>query len=399
MEPLMEQATSFEETNPLAELCKNGRLFEVQEWITAGKPINPPLVTTGRGPRIPLQIAIDKGFHSLVKVLVQNGAICIDNNYNALGHALQTRRFDLIKLLIEHGVDVHSVEMFNVFHTWDPEIMEYFIEKGADLEKGYPLAWALCDKIRSALGVVKRHQNRFPSFQEQINIALRYHCKEGNLKWVSLMLWAGADPFSKGPGTPEEESDPEEDLCALEYAALYRHIEIFDLKQIKISPENPISGKILEYACWVDNAGFLLKLIKNGIEPSNQNDNGSSLIQRCLSHLQYTGRFSWHGSSRKNEIDNSESRETLKIIHILVKHGAKWTPEDNHQINDARRSLLKMTADYTIEFIWIMATYRACDKDAILQLIRTPTIKRHIHQYQSRIDELIENLESNGSNQ
>lgn len=213
------------------------------------------------------------------------------------------------------------------------------------------------------------------------------------------MLWAGADPFAKGPGAPEEVADPDEDLCALEYAALYRHIEIFDLKQIKISPDNPISGKILEYACLADNADFLLKLFQNGIGPSNQDDNGSSLLQRCLSRLQYSNRFSWHEYSKKNEIDSSKSRETLKIIHILVKHGAKWIPNEHHQINDARRSLLKMTADYTVEFIWIMATYRACDKNSILQLIRTPSIKRHIHQHQSRIDELVENLESREGNQ
>lgn len=95
---------------------------------------------------------------------------------------------DIIKLLVKHGADIHSIDMAWVFGSWDPKIIEYFIEQGADVETGSPLASALCWRIRTGLGVYKRHKNHFPSFQKQINIALRHHCKEGNLKWVSPML-------------------------------------------------------------------------------------------------------------------------------------------------------------------------------------------------------------------
>ena len=30
-------------------------------------------------------------------------------------------------------------------------------------------------------------------------MALRQFCQEGNLKWVSLLMWAGANPRSRGP--------------------------------------------------------------------------------------------------------------------------------------------------------------------------------------------------------
>jgi hypothetical protein len=51
-------------------------------------------------------------------------------------------------------------------------------------------------------------------------MALRHHCEEGNFKWVSLLLWAGADPSAKGPDSHDEDPDPEEDLRALDCAAL-----------------------------------------------------------------------------------------------------------------------------------------------------------------------------------
>ena len=140
--------------------------------------------------------------------------------------------------------------------------MEYFIDQGADVETGYPLAGALYWKIRTAPGVFKRHKKRFASFQEQANIALRHHCREGNLKWVSLMLLAGADPFAKGPDSPDEDPDPAEDLYALEYAALYKHFDIFKLKEIQIGPDHPIANELLRNACGAKKADFLLELLK-----------------------------------------------------------------------------------------------------------------------------------------
>jgi hypothetical protein len=57
--------------------------------------------------------------------------------------ALEKRRLDIVKLLVEHGYDPTSIDARRVLSTWDPEIMEYFIESGCNLEIGNPLAWAL----------------------------------------------------------------------------------------------------------------------------------------------------------------------------------------------------------------------------------------------------------------
>ncbi|MBU0991524.1 MAG: hypothetical protein KJ737_03430 [Proteobacteria bacterium] len=277
--------------------------------------------------------------------------------------------------------------------TWDPAIMEYFINLGADVETGYPLAGALCWKIRTALGVFKRHKDRFPSFQDQVDMALRHYCKEGNLKWVSLLLWAGADPFVKGPDSPDEDPDPEEDLCALEYAALYRHFDVFKLKKIKICPDLPIAGDLLQNACRADKADFLVELLEKGFKPADQKDHGSSLIQTCIQYLQWSFDYDWFSHERNNrDIDSGRSRETLKMIHILAKHGAKWIPSERHQINDARRSFLKMSVDYTVEFVWIMPKYNGCTRDIMEQLVQTPAIRRRVAKYQPRITKLLENF-------
>jgi hypothetical protein len=65
---------------------------------------------------------------------------------------------------------------------------------------------------------------------------------------------------------------------------------------------------------------------------------------------------------------------------------------DRYQIDEARRSLLKMSVDYTVEFVWIMSKYDGCSRDTIEQLLRTPAIRRHITEYQPRIQELLKDF-------
>jgi len=95
---------------------------------------------------------------------------------------------------------------------------------------------------------------------------------------------------------------------------------------------------------------------------------------------------------RGNNTDSNEARETIKKIHLLAKHGAQWVPSERYEINDARRALLKMTADYTTEFVWIMSQFKACSRENIEQLLKTTAIRRHVAEHQSRIDDLITKL-------
>ena len=68
-------------------------------------------------------------------------------------------------------------------------------------------------------------------------------------------------------------------------------------------------------------------------------------------------------------------------------------PRDSYEINDARHCFLKMSNDYIVEFMWIMAKYNACSRENIEQLIRTPAMRRHIAKHQTRVSEVLEEFE------
>ena len=388
------RAESHDDIKPLVELCKAGKLFDVQRWIEAGKPVNPPVVPPARQRAMhPLGVALDHGFHSLVEVLLRGGAIPQSDEWGCpMNRALQMRRLDMIQLLVEFGYDASTVDMEEVFATWDPVIMEYFIERGVDVERGNPLAYALCSRIRTALGVFRRYKDRFASFQEQANIALRHHCKDGNMKWVSLLLWAGADPYAPGTDNYWDQHDaPEDDgISALGYAALWGHFEVFRLKKIRLAPEHPVAHEVMRRIYDEEGFDLLQGLLKKGMNPNDEANGGCSVIQRLLRSIGFDvfrhQRYPWE---KEKGIDSERSRGNIKLIHLLAKHGAQWVPKNTCEINDARRSLLKLTPDYTVEFVWIMAKYQSCERAVIEQLLRTPTIKRHTSNHRSRLNELV----------
>lgn len=377
---------------PLIELCKAGRLFDVQAWIVANKPVNVP-AHTGKGRRhiTPLQIATEKGFHSLIEVLLKAGAIQEPIGWGSpMDQALRMHRLDLIELLVAHGFDSKTIRMDQVFNTWKPEIIEFFILNGGDLRKDQPFAKAFCNRIRMALKYYKQYRETIPELQEQANIALRHHCKEGNLKWISLMLWAGADLWESGPETPAEPAEEQFGIPALGWAALYKRYEVFDLKPIRSQLSNPRATAILRYLTQEGGIAILQTILELGVSP-NDKDGGCGALDSCFSQMTWiygAHNHSWLNTSGK--IDTDRSREAMKAINLLAKHGARWVPADQRRINDVRRSFLKLIPDYTLEFVWVMAKYRACQKNAILQLLSTPTIKRHLGDRQSRATQLLE---------
>lgn len=386
------RARSRDEIMPLIELCKRGHLFEVQQWIAAGKPVNLPL-NDPKCQRLlsPLEIAIDNGFHSLVAVLLEGGAIQEPMGWEMpVYRAIRQKRMDLIELLVAHGLDVSEVDMHQVFETWEPAMMEYFIEKGADPEADNALASALCRRIRTALRIYRKYKDRFPGFQEQANIALRHHSSEGNLKWVSLMLWAGADPYAPGRRSltePVEGNYPE--YSAVRNAADYGQLDVFKLlTKKKFDPEAPENFAMMKYASTDKDLELIELLVTKGIDFAKHAKEMSEVMHSLISSIDWHWD-PWGSTQERGSIDTDKARNKMKIILSLARRGVCWTPSED-EIKSARKALLKMAPDYAAEFVWVMSKHKACKQSDLVELLRTPSISAHVAMHGGRIRELLE---------
>ena len=68
-------AHSPEDLRPLLQLCREGRLYDVEHWIAEGKPLQlaPEAIRKGTRPKTALQIVLETGQHSLASLLLKSG--------------------------------------------------------------------------------------------------------------------------------------------------------------------------------------------------------------------------------------------------------------------------------------------------------------------------------------
>lgn len=378
------RARSREEIRPLVDLCRKGQLFEVQEWIAAGKPVNlpAPIPYERRALPSPLEIAVGEGFHSLVRVLLDAGALNESRlSASPIHMAIGAKRMDLVELMVEHGLDMSEVDMEVVIGTWDPALMEYFIGKGADMETGNPLAAALSDGIRTALRIYFKYKDRYPSFREQLNIALRHHAGAGHRKWIALTLWAGADPYTTGLTEPDDDPDKDEKATAVAYAAVSGQPEAFDMMTRKrFDPDDPDLLDVFRFPCSKRCVETMERIAARGLRFTGLLPESSAVIQDNLEHLTNTGIESPY-------LVSNRPKAYMVAIRIMAEHGAKWMPTVT-KIKEAKKALLKMPPAFVDYLAWVMATNTACEPAVLEELLRTPAIQDHIAKSRLRRGDL-----------
>jgi len=223
-DPTLASVLPAEKAKELIRLCRTGRLYDVEAWIKARTSISVPADFKAS----PLEVAVETGFHSLVLLLARNvGRQEIKNK--ALQKATELRRLELVELLVNEGARVPEIPLICALRTWDSKIIQFYLDHGADVFAEHPFAEAFCEKIRTALGPFIKYRGAHPEIaqklQEQLDTALRHFCHEGDVKWVSLLMWTGADPRTSGPRHGDAD-DPECYQTALQIASSGESVEV-----------------------------------------------------------------------------------------------------------------------------------------------------------------------------
>jgi len=88
-------AQSADEVTVLHQLCREGRLYDVEGWIAEGKPLQvaPEAIRKGTRPKTALQVTLETGQHSLASLLLKSGYRLELEQYAPLDLVLQARRW------------------------------------------------------------------------------------------------------------------------------------------------------------------------------------------------------------------------------------------------------------------------------------------------------------------
>ena len=341
---------SSAESKELIRLCETGRLYEVEAWVAAGKSLKTPRDIR----KTPLGVALSTGFHSLVEFLLRNEESQQAKN-DALRWAIQWDRPAFVELAVVCGADTNAVPFLDVLMTGDRGLAAFFLERGAEPLTDYPFARAFHQlKAKTTLGSYLDCRRNRPDLaaplQEQADMALRQFCQEGNLKWVSLLMWAGADPRSRGPALDDVDhiADPEWHTTAFHEASASGNVEI--LRRLKPTRADDLAG-MLERAAFSAHQDVMAYLLDLGANPNDKGDGGSTALEASIRHLGWEDfdrvRYHYGASYQTPGHKVSKGRDAIRL---LVQRGAIWTPEPS-TLNDTRRILYRIEPEVTVELI------------------------------------------------
>lgn len=361
--------TQRSELDELHQLCRCGRLYDVERWIKDGQPLQLAARTRKGQGKSALSIAIETGNYALVLLLLANGYAPNEEIQSPLDVALRNRRLDLVHLLLDWGTDPQSVCLSDVFDSYSIDVFERFRLLGVDLTAGHALAEAIAyhTSNKPLLGFAKRYRTTDHKIQSELDIALAHHAGEGNEKGVQLCLWAGADPhtpvpslrFRSGWSTDAEGDDPDRFLgfSAIYEACRAGHHEIF--KRLGPDPTKDDLEELWEAAG--DPA------VMDVLAPLGLPVNVGAVIRHHMWWATFTSGSFGSGSF------GSGSR-WASTLRRLFEIGVRWKESTPDEIGTLRRFLLK-ASDFTfVDLMKLLATSDYCSPDILKELARTPSM-------------------------
>ena len=365
------------EARELVALCRAGRLHDVEKWIADGKSLDIAAAKKRGRQRSLLQIAVETGFHSLVELIARHEK-CQSSKNAALEDAASSRRLDLVELLLVNGADIKSVPLADVLLSWEPTIIRFFLDRGANPIVGQPFAEAFGAKVRTALRPFLEYKRAHPELaaqlQEQLDCALRHFCCEGDLKWVSLLIWAGGDVRSRGPCLGKDyTNEPECYTTGLEEACNSEKPDV--LKKLKPDPCRDNLSELLHNAATAGRQETMKYLLESGANPNDKPNGGSSALDATLWRLSFArfGTYMSHRLTSKYDV-----WQALDCLRELLAHGAIWNPNEQYDVNSLRRTLLECEPEVTIEVLQLFRKHNACPAERVHKLLGTPRMREHL---------------------
>jgi hypothetical protein len=177
-----------DEFRELLDLVERGKLFELQEWIRASKPLE--FAQVGGSRRHLLEQAIRTGFHSVVEVLLNAGGWSADDLTQVLALARDRSRYDIAELLEKFGARGKELDFYTACEKLDFATAERHLRSGLNPNDNNEFACILCNlKAKPLIGFYKNHRAEFPALDAQAALALRIAVNNNDVRWAALLVW------------------------------------------------------------------------------------------------------------------------------------------------------------------------------------------------------------------
>ena len=201
-----------------------------------------------------------------------------------LNGALESRRWDLVDLLLGWGAKAADADISRILDTYQRVVFDRFWAAGVDLAGDRAMADALANSTRNRplYGFAKAYRDRDPRIQRALDVALGTASEKRSDKAISLCLWAGADPRHRVGQIGEDIENDEHGMTAFERSVTQDTPEY--LRKLGFDPTNDDLEEIFQCARRVETLRALVAI--------RQPADWTKITERFISSLAFVVRFS-----------------------------------------------------------------------------------------------------------
>ncbi|MEY4484402.1 MAG: hypothetical protein RL693_1854 [Verrucomicrobiota bacterium] len=354
-------------TKELLSLVKAGRLFDLQRWVAAGKPLRAS--ESERHPALLIQ-AVESGFHSMVEEILRTGEWTASELIEGFDTALQARRGDLAELLLEAGAPIQEVDFEELCSSMLVPLMRRFLESGGDPARNNAFAHALDQfKAKPLVGFYKQLRGEYPALDDQAAFALSKAVSDKTIRWTCLLIWAGADPYRKVPSNWDD-GDWEDELDYTTAAAevCWRADDAFFLA-MKLKPTKEQALELCSEAASRPSVVKFEALLRGlTADDLNTGDRKScAALEKLVEHHHWEFTTPFHYSNK--------DEQRIPCIELLLNRGARWNPPIE-ELRRGRSALGSHDGLYVVRVLRLLLyTPGAADVGLVLELCRTPKMR------------------------
>jgi len=343
-------ATDPQELAGLIAACKEGRFYDAEAWVAGGRPLQ---VAPGETPRrrrqpSPLHTGIVRGHHDFVLLLLCNGYRMELESHSPLNDALETRRWDILGLLLDWGADPLQADVWRILDTYERTIFDRFWAAGIDLTSDGAMAEALARSTsnRPLYGFARNYRERDPRIQRALDLGLGAAIGDHKDKAVSLCFWAGANPDRRVGEIDDPDDEDAWGMTAIE-RALSEGMPQY-LKKLGFDPDRHQLQPLYQH---VHDLVSLKALAE--IEPPHD---WHAITARFVQRVAMSVRFSFHVA-------------TIQDLEAVFDLGGLLRALDRNTRRDLRHLLLGLVDSDAQHLFRLLRDPQNVDPEAFIDLI------------------------------
>jgi hypothetical protein len=377
-----------EEWTEFLGMVRHGMLFEVIEWLDAGKPsLRPERKFTSA-----FESAIVAPNLSMTQVLWERAWQEEWEVHRALGSmTFENPSKVVLRYLLEAGCPVDGLCGMDLCLTHDLDLIRLGIDRGVDILE--PDGWAAAFVrvgSRPLIHFYLEQRDRIPGLKKDAVYALCRAIRESRLRAIALLRWAEVDPLGKAPRYEdwEESEDEWTGFPALSLSYSTKPVEI--LKLLRLKPTVPQWFELVEamtHGCG-EALDEVLNIMPDPMAVMRQHPaNAERLLTDVLRSICWSGFWNTERDERR-----------VQFCIKLLEEGVRLRWSDDDELNQLRRYLYKSEKKKLIFRVLRRASELADStvQEQLIQLINKPKMRELTIQHESEIMVLLGLLPPSG---